>query len=85
MTCPCHRLQGGFSDRGGGKGGQYGGAGPDFTGLFCGSEGLFGVALEITLRLLLKLEKFHTFWGYRSLQLGMLFRRSSLRASTGGT
>ncbi len=28
--------------------------GPDFTGLFCGSEGLFGVALEITLRLLPK-------------------------------
>ena len=26
--------------------------GPDFTGLFCGSEGLFGVALELTLRLL---------------------------------
>ena len=24
--------------------------GPDFTGLFCGSEGLFGIALEITLR-----------------------------------
>ena len=45
------------------------GVGPDFTGLFCGSEGLFGVALEITLRLLPKPEKFHTVLvGYRSLQ-----------------
>ena len=34
--------------------------GPDFTGLFCGSEGLFGVALEVTLRLLPKPEQFHT-------------------------
>jgi glycolate oxidase len=43
--------------------------GPDFTGLFCGSEGLFGVALEITLRLLPKPEKFHTVLvGYQSLQ-----------------
>jgi len=25
--------------------------GPDWTGMFCGSEGLFGIALEITLRL----------------------------------
>ena len=45
------------------------GVGPDFTGLFCGSEGLFGVALEITLRLLPKPEKFHTVLvGYQSLQ-----------------
>ncbi len=28
------------------------GVGPDWTGLFVGSEGLFGIALEITLRLL---------------------------------
>ncbi|MEM1069417.1 MAG: FAD-binding protein, partial [Planctomycetota bacterium] len=43
--------------------------GPDFTGLFVGSEGLFGVALEITLRLLPKPECFHTVLvGYESLQ-----------------
>ncbi len=43
--------------------------GPDYTGLFCGSEGLFGVALEITVRLLPKPERFHTVLvGYRSLQ-----------------
>jgi len=35
-------------------------AGPDLVGLFVGSEGLFGVALEITLRLLPKPEKYHT-------------------------
>jgi len=43
--------------------------GPDTTGLFCGSEGLFGVALEITLRLLPRAESFHTVLaGYRSLE-----------------
>ncbi|MFK8114251.1 MAG: FAD-binding oxidoreductase [Rubripirellula sp.] len=43
--------------------------GPDYTGLFCGSEGLFGIALEITLRLLPKPEQFHTVLvGYDSLQ-----------------
>ncbi|MDC0278923.1 FAD-binding protein [bacterium] len=43
--------------------------GPDFTGLFCGSEGLFGIALEITLRLLPKPQQFHTVLvGYQSLQ-----------------
>ena len=43
--------------------------GPDFTGLFCGSEGLFGIALEITLNLLPKAETFHTVLaGYRSLE-----------------
>lgn len=43
--------------------------GPDYTGLFVGSEGLFGVALEITLRLLPKPEMFHTVLvGYESLQ-----------------
>ena len=34
--------------------------GPDETGLFVGSEGLFGVALEITLRLLPKPEVYRT-------------------------
>jgi len=43
--------------------------GPDYTGLFCGSEGLFGVALEITLRLLPKAESYHTVLvGYHSLE-----------------
>ncbi|TWU47766.1 FAD-binding oxidoreductase [Rubripirellula reticaptiva] len=43
--------------------------GPDYTGLFCGSEGLFGIALEITLRLLPKPEMFHTVLiGYDSLR-----------------
>ncbi|MFG0263106.1 MAG: FAD-binding oxidoreductase, partial [Novipirellula sp. JB048] len=43
--------------------------GPDYPGLFCGSEGLFGIATEVTLRLLPKPEKFHTVLvGYRSLQ-----------------
>jgi glycolate oxidase len=35
-------------------------AGPDLTGLFVGSEGLFGIALEITLRLLPKPERYRT-------------------------
>lgn len=34
--------------------------GPDYTGLFVGSEGLFGIAIEITLRLLPPAETFHT-------------------------
>lgn len=43
--------------------------GPDFTGLFCGSEGLFGIALEITLNLLPSAQTFHTVLvGYRSLE-----------------
>lgn len=43
--------------------------GPDFTGLFVGNEGLFGIATEITLRLLPKPEIFHTVLaGYDSLQ-----------------
>jgi glycolate oxidase len=33
---------------------------PDWLGLFVGSEGLMGIALEITLRLLPKPEKYHT-------------------------
>ncbi|NND95875.1 MAG: FAD-binding protein [Pirellulaceae bacterium] len=45
------------------------GIGPDYTGLFCGNEGLFGIALEITLRLLPRPECFHTVLvGYDSLQ-----------------
>ncbi|MDB4589841.1 FAD-binding protein [Verrucomicrobiales bacterium] len=53
---------------------QFGGRsreqiGPDEVGLFCGSEGLFGVAYEIALRLLPKAESFHTVLvGYRSLE-----------------
>ncbi len=44
-------------------------AGPDFTGLFCGSEGLFGIALEITLRLIPRAEIFHTLLaGYDSTE-----------------
>lgn len=43
--------------------------GPDYTGLFCGNEGLFGIATEITLRLLPKPQVFHTVLaGYHSLQ-----------------
>lgn len=34
--------------------------GPDWVGLYVGAEGLFGVALEITLRLLPRPEKFQT-------------------------
>ena len=45
------------------------GVGPDWTGLFVGSEGLFGVALEITLRLLPKPERYRTVLAaYHSLQ-----------------
>ncbi|MCB0123102.1 MAG: FAD-binding protein, partial [Caldilineaceae bacterium] len=43
--------------------------GPDLTGFFVGSEGLFGVALEITLRLLPKPETYRTVLAsYDSLQ-----------------
>lgn len=34
--------------------------GPDLVGLFCGSEGLFGVALEVTLRLMPRPEIYKT-------------------------
>ncbi len=43
--------------------------GPDWCGLFVGSEGLFGIALEITLQLLPRAECFHTaLAGYRTLE-----------------
>ena len=31
---------------------HIGSVGPDWTGMFCGSEGLFGIAVEVTLRLI---------------------------------
>jgi glycolate oxidase len=44
-------------------------AGPDWCGLFTGSEGLFGIALEITLQLLPRAECYHTVLaGYRTLE-----------------
>ena len=44
-------------------------AGPDVTGLFVGSEGLFGVALEITLRLVARPQVYRTVLAaYASLQ-----------------
>jgi glycolate oxidase len=46
------------------------GVGPDLVGLYVGCEGLFGVALEITLRLLTKPERFRTVLAaYHSLEL----------------
>ena len=43
--------------------------GPDWTGLFVGNEGLFGIALEITLQLLPRAEVYHTVLaGYRTLE-----------------
>jgi glycolate oxidase len=43
--------------------------GPDWCGLFTGNEGLFGIALEVTLQLLPKAECFHTVLaGYRTLE-----------------
>jgi glycolate oxidase len=45
------------------------GVGPDLVGLLVGSEGLFGVALEVTLRLMPKPERYHTVLAaYRSLE-----------------
>ena len=44
-------------------------AGPDLAGLFVGSEGLFGIALEITLRLVARPEVYRTVLAaYASLQ-----------------
>jgi glycolate oxidase len=43
--------------------------GPDWTGLFVGNEGLFGIALEITLRLLPRPQTYRTLLAaYRSLE-----------------
>jgi glycolate oxidase len=43
--------------------------GPDWCGLFTGNEGLFGIALEITLQLLPRAECYHTVLaGYRTLE-----------------
>ncbi|MBL9213902.1 MAG: FAD-binding protein [Opitutaceae bacterium] len=45
-------------------------AGPDWCGLFVGNEGLFGIALEVTLQLLPRPESYHTVLaGYRTLEL----------------
>jgi glycolate oxidase len=45
------------------------GVGPDWTGLFVGNEGLFGIALEATLQLLPKPECYHTVLvGYRTIE-----------------
>ncbi len=57
-----------------GEGVEFGGlsreqVGPDWTGLFVGNEGLFGIALEITLQLLPRAETYHTVLaGYRTLE-----------------
>jgi glycolate oxidase len=43
--------------------------GPDWCGLFTGNEGLFGIAIEITLQLLPKPECYHTILaGYQTLE-----------------
>src|SRR5436190_677203 len=53
---------------------HYGGAsregvGPDWTGLFVGNEGLFGIALEANLQLLPRAECYHTILaGYLTLE-----------------
>ncbi len=53
---------------------QWGGpsretVGPDWCGLFTGHEGLFGIAIEITLQLLPRAECYHTVLaGYRTLE-----------------
>jgi len=43
--------------------------GPDWVGMFCGSEGLFGIALEVTVRLMPVAETTRTLLaGYETLQ-----------------
>ncbi len=45
------------------------GVGPDLPGLFVGNEGTFGIALELTLRLIARVERYQTVLAaYRSLQ-----------------
>lgn len=45
------------------------GVGPDLFGFFVGTEGLLGIALEITLRLLPRPEAYHTVLAaYESLE-----------------
>ncbi len=45
------------------------GVGPDLPGLFVGNEGTFGIALELTLRLIARVERYKTVLAaYRSLQ-----------------
>jgi glycolate oxidase len=45
------------------------GVGPDLLGLFVGSEGLLGIALQVTLRLLPRPERYHTLLAaYRTLE-----------------
>ena len=56
--------------------------GPDWCGLFIGNEGLFGIALEITLQLLPKPECFHTVLaGYRTPGAGRATRCRAVVAS----
>jgi glycolate oxidase len=54
----------------GGESAEGVGVGPDLIGLFVGSEGLFGIALEITVRLMPKPELYRTILAaYNSLEM----------------